>query len=361
MTSFACSIYASKHAPQAPVPPQGPPATLLQVDQPVHSTAQQGFSRALETETKNYRIRLQKLDNENVVMAGSLASDALLQDLAYEIVCRGHAQAGSFCVFVPAHLGRPATAYAPSEFDVSLESCGLFQGSVAVKLQCVESSHCKRPEMFPTSFAQGSDHSCPLYNFGFDRALTARALIQANGDEDLAANLLLNGQVQDRVSPPPMDEPPQPDQAQQPELVAAPDDHPMLSELKYCRFFDEFLGRSSLRLQTPQVAADILRSCHYVHRTFDFFQTRARQLLLRQPIRFELAAAVGYSASESARVRVCSSGIGAHIAVGLAATKFKQDNPTAAKCATLIMSRVCNGYCSRIQVNARLNFALAGL
>jgi len=72
-------------------------------------------------------------------------------------------------------------------------------------------------------WVQGNDDTveriCPLVGLGFDRSLSVRA----NGDEDLAANLLLNNQVADRIGPLPIHASPQSESAKQPGILVTSD------------------------------------------------------------------------------------------------------------------------------------------
>ena len=278
------------------------------------------------------------------------------------------------------------TTHGPCEFDdVHFESCGQFQGNVAVQLLPDASGCSERPAVSPPDFAPDYDHSFPLYNLGFDRSLTVRAFIQAQGNEELAANLLLNGNVEyigGGAAPAATLQQADPVQQQSVQLALQVPDTSMMTDVRYCRFWDAFLGRWSIRLKNPCARDDILRSCNYVARVFDFFDFRTRQLLLRQPT---LLAAANSSVlgncrggisrnkkqwrnhacaagacdrdagfvSECARVRVCSSGIGARVVGCLVATeKFKQHKATVHGWAALVMRRVCAGYCSKIQVQS---------
>ena len=144
--------------------------------------------------------------------------------------------------------------------------------------------------------------------------------------------------------------------------------NPILTELKFCRVFDDWLGRFSLRLQTSRACVvcvptfrccvcDIMRSSHYVVRSFGLWKS----LLRCQPIsssqqRLANATEFVHSTSECARVRACSSGFGGRVAVKLA-VDFER-NPgallrTMLCWAELIMGRACLGYRRRIRVNAR--------
>ena len=140
--------------------------------------------------------------------------------------------------------------------------------------------------------------------------------------------------------------------------------------MKYCRFFDDFLGRFSLRLRTSKACVvcvppfrccvcDIMRSCHYVARSFGLLKS----MLGRQPIsasqRLANATEFGQPTSECLRVRACGIGIGGRAAVKLAV--HPNLNPgtllrTMNSWAELIMGRACLGYCRRIRVNARFIF-----
>jgi hypothetical protein len=86
-------------------------------------------------EMKSYRIRLRKMDNQSLVMSGSLPATATLQHLADEIVKLGHASAGSFSFVLPPLQGRAPTVYEPTQFSTSMQCCDMFDKPMSVSLQ----------------------------------------------------------------------------------------------------------------------------------------------------------------------------------------------------------------------------------
>ena len=90
------------------------------------------------------------------------------------------------------------------------------------------------------------DRPRALFEYGLDTALTARALIQANGVNEQAAHLLLTGHLADRVAPLQID-------TLLEQTVGALQLEPTVAhyaavpEPTYCRYYDVVLGR-----RTPQ-------------------------------------------------------------------------------------------------------------
>ena len=87
------------------------------------------------SEMKDFRMRIRKIDNQNVVVSGKLPADGTLQSLADEIVKLGHSSAEPFSLLLPPFAGRPPTVYEPKDFTMSLESCGIFASSMSVSIQ----------------------------------------------------------------------------------------------------------------------------------------------------------------------------------------------------------------------------------
>lgn len=91
--------------------------------------------QATSVEMKSYKIRLRKIDNQSLVINGTLPANATLQNLADEIVKLGHASADSFSVVLPPLQGRAPTVYEPKDFTASLQSLDMFDKPISVSLQ----------------------------------------------------------------------------------------------------------------------------------------------------------------------------------------------------------------------------------
>jgi hypothetical protein len=197
------------------------------------------------------------------------------------------------------------------------------------------------------------DSPCALlFELGFETSMTARALIHASGVNEVAAHLLLTDQVGNHVAPLRMDMP-QPDavDAHQPEPPGAP--CASLREPTYSRYHDEFLGRESLRLNTPHANKNVLLSIPYVINTFEHVKSLVHHVLLNHPNTLAVNCSVILPVSESARVRVCSSGVGALLLLRLVTTAhFPQYPMNRSVWATAIMRRVSTIHCYRIQTAA---------
>ena len=194
------------------------------------------------------------------------------------------------------------------------------------------------------------DNPNALFELGFETSRTARALIQASGVNEVAAQLLLTDQVGNHVAPLRIDMSlPDAVGAHQPE----PPDAPCASmcEPTYSRYNDEFLGRESLRLHTPHANKHVLLSIPYVISTFEHVKSLVRHVLLNHPNTLPVNCSVILPVSESARVRVASSGVAALLLLRLVTTaNFPQYPLKRSDWATAIMRRVSTVHCSRIQV-----------
>jgi hypothetical protein len=101
----------------------------------VNSDSTPSAVQASSVELKSYKIRLRKLDNQSVVINGTLPATASLQNLADEIVKLGHASADSFSFVLPPLQGRAPTVYDPKDFAASLRTLDVFDKPISVSLQ----------------------------------------------------------------------------------------------------------------------------------------------------------------------------------------------------------------------------------
>jgi hypothetical protein len=333
----------------------------------MNGSSHAGSSASEAPELKSYSVRVQKLDGQNVTMSGSLPGHARLQDLADAIVQFGHAEALSFRILFPGQ--RPPRAYAPHEFEEPLGSCGVFQGRVLMRLEALPESS-RSPSLLPQH--PWKDSLRRLCDFGgFTCEMTVRALRQADGNEELAMNLLLDQVARNRIHDDdsakenrrPQHDVQQPQHAVQQffwgrrfhDLAQAFSRGHASETLLYSRFLDCYTGKLCLRLRTESAYWAHLFPFHLCSRALHHFQQlfRAPKMLIPRAVppldpRSELL--------QDARLRVCGSATGEKVALALCglSVQSKSDFSMAAvrgkAFAAMIVRRMHSVSCSRIQV-----------
>jgi hypothetical protein len=314
------------------------------------------------SQTRNYSIRLRKIDGESIQMNGTLPCDAIVHDLANDIVRQGHAQAGSFKIVLqglPSPLPRSMT-FELRNFQQRLDGLGLFTTRMNVILEELDPNQ--------RAFAENFRQLCGWCESRYKEDVILRALRQTDGYVEAAANLLL-------------------DQAAMiDQVLSVSEEMPKnflwgqkvfdLAEqfsvgcdgtggsLQYSCFRDCFTNRDCFRLRSKsEFWAHVLpfhyaaRSLHLTRKRLGLLQPQAK---IWAPRRFDSlphpVPAVSHGGVHgSARLHICSSAMRAKLAFGLCNVKLPAEKKEGTiskeeKMAHMIALRMCSVACCQIQV-----------
>jgi hypothetical protein len=307
------------------------------------------------SETRNYSIRLRKIGGENIQINGTLPCDAIVHDLANDIVRRGHAQAGTFRIVL--HGLQPplplSMTFDLGDFHQRLDECGLFTNRMTVILEALDPHH--------RAFAENFQLLCRFCQCRYPPEDALRALRQTDGNVEAAANLLLDQAAMNGRTLPVSEE--------MPKFFWGPTFFDLAKQfsvgsdgagglLKYSCFRDCFTNRDCFRLRSEsEFWAHVLpfhyatRSLHLTRKRLGLLQPPHLSLSLPRPV----PAVPPSGIHGSARPHICSSAMRAKVAFGLCKLSVSSARKEGTiskekKMAHMIALRICSVTCCRIHV-----------